>query len=52
MWDGLVSSLRTYSVKELEEIVSKLEKKDNFYWKIEKKKAKMGFVIYLIGIPK
>jgi hypothetical protein len=52
VWDGLVSSFRTYSVNELNDLVTKLKNKDTFNWKIEKKKDRMGFVIYLIGVPK
>lgn len=51
-WDGIVSCLRTYSVTELENLVKKVENHSSFDWQIEKKIAKKGFVIYLIGSPK
>lgn len=52
LWDGVVSSLRTYSVEEMQQLIKSVENNENFHWQIEKKKAKMGFVIYTIGIPK
>ena len=52
LWDGVVSSLRTYSVDEMQQLIKSVENNENFDWHIEKKKAKMGFVIYTIGIPK
>lgn len=52
LWDGIVSSLRTYSVSELRSLVENVKNQDTFHWKIEKKRSKKGFVIYLIGIPK
>src|SRR5690606_14339719 len=52
LWDGVVSSLRTYSVDEMQDLVQKVTNSNHFHWEIEKKKAKSGFVIYTIGIPK
>lgn len=52
MWDGIVSSLRTYSVKEMEALVEKLNNKDSFEWKIGKAKNGPAVVLYLIGVPK
>lgn len=52
LWDGIVSSLRTYSVEELKALVDSIKNKESFDWKIEKKQSKKGFVIYLIAIPK
>src|SRR5690606_3298983 len=52
LWDGVVSSLRPYCVDEMQDLVQKVTNSDHFHWKIEKKKAKLGFVIYTIGIPK
>ncbi len=52
LWDGVVSSLRTYSVDEMQQLIKSVENNENFHWQIEKKKAKMSFVIYTIGIPK
>lgn len=52
LWDGIVSCLRTYSVDELHGLISNVQNKDKFDWKIDKKKGKAGFVILLIGTPK
>ena len=48
LWDGIVSSLRTYSVKEMHELVSKLNNHESYEWTIGKEKG----ILYLIGIPK
>ncbi len=52
LWDGIVSSLRTYSVKEMEGLVSTLENKDSFDWKIGRIKSGPGVVLYLTGTAK
>jgi hypothetical protein len=52
LWDGIVSSLRTYSVKEMNELVNKLKNKDKFNWKIGRIKSGPGVVMYLIGTKK
>lgn len=52
LWDGIVSSLRTYSVNELKEMTAKLKNTETFDWKIEKRKDRSGFVILCIGFPK
>lgn len=51
-WDGIVSSLRTYSVKEMTDLVNQLENKDDFYWDINKVKSGPGTILYLLGTPK
>lgn len=51
-WDGIVSSLRTYSVKEMKELVEQLENKDSFDWEINKIRPGPGIVLYLVGTPK
>ncbi len=51
-WDGIVSSLRTYSVEEMEELVNSLENKDSFNWEIAKVKSGPGVVLYLVGTKK
>lgn len=48
LWDGVVSSLRTYSVTEMNQLVSKLDNANDFDWSIGKEKN----ILYLIGIPK
>jgi len=52
LWDGLVSVLRTYSVKEMNEMVNELEGKDNFEWEINKLKEGPVTILYLLGSPK
>jgi len=52
LWDGIVSSLRTYSVKEMQEMVQELENKESYYWKIGKLKSGPGVVLYLVGNKK
>jgi hypothetical protein len=34
LWDGVVSSLRTYSVDEMNALVSNLDNKENFNWEV------------------
>ena len=51
-WDGMVSSLRTYSVKEMQQLVDGLKNKDHFDWEIKRLKAGPGILLYLVGIPK
>jgi hypothetical protein len=52
LWDGIVSSLRTYSVKEMEDLVNNLENKDQFDWEIRRKKSGPGVNLYLLGTLK
>lgn len=49
LWDGVVSSLRTYSVKEMEDLVNELDNKDQFDWEIGRKKSGPGVNLYLLG---
>jgi len=52
LWDGIVSSLRTYSVEEMEALVSDLKNKDEYFWEIGKVKSGPGVNLYLTGIIK
>lgn len=52
LWDGVVSSLRTYSVKEMENLVDGLTNKDSFDWEIGRVKSGPGVVLYLVGTAK
>lgn len=52
MWDGVVSSLRTYSVEELKAIVASLNNSETYDWDINKVKSGVGVVIYLLGTKK
>ena len=49
LWDGLVSALRTYSVKEMQALVNSLEHKERFDWEVGKMKSGPGVILYLIG---
>ncbi len=51
-WDGIVSSLRTYSVKEMNALVSNLKNTESYNWEINKVKSGPSIVLYLVGIPK
>ena len=51
LWDGVVSALRTYSVKEMQELVDALDEKDTFKWDIQRVKSGPGVVLFLLGIP-
>jgi len=52
MWDGIVSSLRTYSLKEMNGLVEDLNGKEKFDWEINKVKSGPSMVLYLIGTIK
>ncbi len=49
LWDGIVSSLRTYSVKEMELLIEELNNKDDYKWKVGRIKSGMALNLYLIG---
>lgn len=49
LWDGIVSSLRTYSVKEMNTLVDQLDHSDSYDWNIGKMKSGPGVILYLIG---
>ncbi len=51
-WDGIVSCLRTYSVKEMKTLVSQLNDSNTFDWDIGRLKSGPGAVLYLLGTPK
>ncbi|MCC5929086.1 MAG: hypothetical protein JJU28_07555 [Cyclobacteriaceae bacterium] len=48
-WDGVVSSFRTYSVKEMKDIVNQLRDAEKYDWKIGKVKSGPSKILYLIG---
>ena len=52
LWDGVISSLRTYSVNEMKMMVSSLERYETYDWDIEKVKSGPGIVLYLLGTEK
>lgn len=52
LWDGVVSSLRTYSVDEMNALVANLNNKENFNWEIKKVKSGPTKILYLLGTKK
>lgn len=52
LWDGLVSSFRTYSVKEMNKLVSELKGAEKFEWDVNKVKSGPGIILYLLGTKK
>ncbi len=52
LWDGIASIFRTYSEKEMKEMVAKLKDHDSFDWEIGHVKQGPAPVYYLLGIPK
>lgn len=52
MWDGIVSCLRTYSEKEMRDLVSNLENAHTYDWEIGRLKSGPGVVLYLLGTKK
>ncbi|MCL6267924.1 hypothetical protein [Flagellimonas myxillae] len=52
LWDGVISSLRTYSVKEMKALVAELDGGDSYTWEIERVKSGPGVILYLLGTPK
>ena len=52
LWDGIVSSLRTYSVKEMNTLVESLNGTEKYDWEINKVKSGPSVVLYLLGTKK
>lgn len=52
LWDGVVSCFRTYSIKEMKALVSKVENKKSFDWEIKRIKSGPGIILYLVATPK
>ena len=52
MLDGILSALRTYTVPEMEELVSRVKGNENYNWKIGKAKSGPATILHLIGTPK
>lgn len=49
LWDGIISSLRTYSIKEMHELVKGLKNTEKYDWQIGKAKSGPSKILYLIG---
>jgi len=52
MLDGILSALRTYTVSEMGELVSRVNGNENYDWKIGKVKSGPATILHLIGTPK
>lgn len=52
LWDGVVSSFRTYSVEEMKALVNQVDNKDSFTWEINRIKSGPGVILYLLGMKK
>ena len=52
LWDGIVSSFRTYSIKEMNELVENLNGTENYDWEINKVKSGPSVILYLLGTKK
>jgi hypothetical protein len=52
LWDGVVSALRTYSVKEMEALVAQVRNHESYDWKIGRQKSGPAMIPYLIGYRK
>lgn len=49
LWDGVVSALRTYSIKEMSKFVSELQGTEAYDWEINKVKSGPGVILYMLG---
>ena len=52
LWDGIVSSLRTYSVEEMEDLISQLEGIEKYDFDIGRVPSGPGVILYLLATPK
>ncbi len=52
LWDGIVSSLRTYSVKEMKGLIENLNGKETFTWDVNKIKSGPSVILYLMATKK
>jgi len=52
LWDGIVSSLRTYSIEEMKSLINELDNKDDFEWEVGRVRSGPGFILYLLGAEK
>jgi hypothetical protein len=51
-WDGIISSLRTYSVDELKQMVLEVKNSESYEWEINEVKSGPIKNIYLLAYPK
>lgn len=52
LWDGVVSAFRTYSVDEMNQLISQVKNHETYNWEVNKIKSGPGVILYLIGTKK
>ncbi|KXX67584.1 hypothetical protein [Flammeovirga sp. SJP92] len=52
LWDGIVSSFRTYSVEEMKDLIQQVENHESYDWEVNKVKSGPGVILYLLGTKK
>ncbi len=52
LWDGVISSLRTYSVEEMNSLVNEVDGSEAYDWDIGKLRSGPGIILYLLGTKK
>lgn len=52
VWDGVVSSFRTYSIQEMNDLIKNLNNTESFTWKVGKVRSGPSKILYLIGTRK
>lgn len=52
LWDGVVSSFRTYSLAEMQNLIKEVDVTNLFEWKVGKIKSGPSKLLYLIGTKK
>lgn len=52
LWDGIISVLRTYTIRELKQMISELRNSTHFNWDVGIAKGKQNAILYLLGTPK
>lgn len=50
--DGILSAMRTYTIPEMNELISRVKDHENFEWKVGRQTSGPIPVLYLIGNPK
>ncbi|MEO5999033.1 MAG: hypothetical protein ABIQ00_20345 [Chitinophagaceae bacterium] len=51
LWDGVVSVLRTYTIRELKQMIYELRDNELFDWEVDVAKGKQNEILYLLGTP-
>jgi hypothetical protein len=52
LWDGVVSSLRTYSVQEMKKLINQIKGAKKYDWKTGEVKSGPSNILYLTGSKK